>query len=133
MGVELWEARADAAKVVAEDGSTMLDHLTLHAKGMVIDRRLVIAGSLNLDPRSIDINSELALFLDSPELGERMASTALDAIPNGAYRLKLDDRGRITWHATIDGEQVVETSEPQASWWRRVSAWFQKIAPEDQL
>ena len=133
MGVQLWEARADAAKVVAEDGSTMLDHLTLHAKGMVIDRRLVIAGSLNLDPRSIDINSELALFLDSPELGERMAGTALEAIPNGAYRLELDDRGRITWLATIDGEQVIETSEPQASWWRRVSAWFQKIAPEDQL
>jgi len=133
MGVELWEARADAAKIEAEDGGTMLDQLTLHAKGMVIDRRLVIAGSLNLDPRSIDINSELALFLDSPELGERMAGNSLETIPSGAYRLELDDRGRITWHATIDGEQVVETSEPQASWWRRVSAWFQKIAPEDQL
>lgn len=133
MGVELWEARADAAKVVAEDGSTMLDRLTLHAKGMVIDRRTVITGSLNFDPRSIDINSELALFLESPELGERMGRRALEALPSDGYRLYLDDRGRITWQATIDGEKIIETSEPQASWWRRLSAWFQKIAPEDQL
>ena len=35
--------------------------------------------------------------------------------------------------ATIDGVEVVETSEPLASGWRKFSAWFLKIAPERQL
>jgi putative cardiolipin synthase len=132
-GVELWEARADAAKITVPDGSTELEQLTLHTKGMVIDRRKVFVGSLNLDPRSIDINTEMGLLIDSEEMGSRMAETSLEKIPQIAYRLELDDRGNITWHAIIDGEQVVETNEPQTSAWRRFSAWVQKIAPEDQL
>ncbi len=35
------EARADAAKIVNEDGTRELAHLTLHAKGMLIDRKRV--------------------------------------------------------------------------------------------
>ena len=132
-GVELWEARADATKITAEDGSTSLERLTLHTKGIIVDRRLVIAGSLNLDPRSIDINTELALFVESEDMGRHAAESSLEEIPKIAYRLQLDDRERITWHAMIDGQHVVETSEPQASLWRRFSAWLQKIAPEDQL
>jgi putative cardiolipin synthase len=132
-GVELWEARADAAKITVPDGATELEKLTLHTKGILIDRRKVFVGSLNLDPRSIDINTEMGLLIESEEMGGRMSEASLEKIPRIAYRLELDDRGKITWHATIDGEQVVETSEPQASMWRRFSAWVQKIAPEDQL
>jgi putative cardiolipin synthase len=54
-------------------------------------------------------------------------------MPKIAYRLQLDENDKITWHATIDGEAVVETTEPQTSAWRRFSAWFLKIAPENQL
>ena len=132
-GVELWEARADAAKITAPDGETQLEHLTLHTKAMMIDRKHIFVGSLNLDPRSIDINTEMGLLIDSPEMGELLANNAIDRIPMIAYRLKLDDKGKITWHATIDGEEVVETKEPQTSGWRRFSAWFLKIAPEKQL
>lgn len=132
-GVELWEARADAAKITVDDDSTELEQLTLHTKGILVDRRLVIVGSLNLDPRSIDINTELALFIESQELAGRLTDDSLELIPDIAWRLQLDDRGRVRWQATVDGRQVVETSEPQASWWRRFSAWVQKIAPEDQL
>jgi putative cardiolipin synthase len=132
-GVELWEARADAAKITTESGETELDQLTLHTKGMIIDRRKIFAGSLNLDPRSIDINTEMGLLIDSPELGERMYKNVVVGIPSIAYRLKLGDDNKITWHATIDGEEVVETKDPQTSGWKRFEAWFLKIAPEKQL
>jgi putative cardiolipin synthase len=133
VGVELWEARADAAKITTPDGETELEHLTLHTKGIMIDRKRIFVGSLNLDPRSIDINTEMGLLIDSPELGELLHNNAVTGIPTIAYRLKLDDNDKITWHATIDGKQVVETKEPQTSGWRRFSAWFLKIAPEKQL
>jgi putative cardiolipin synthase len=44
------------------------DEGTLHAKFMVIDRRIAIVGSFNLDPRSARLNSETAVALDSPDL-----------------------------------------------------------------
>jgi cardiolipin synthase C len=132
-GVELWEARADAAKITAPDGQTSLDRLTLHTKGILIDQKRIFVGSLNLDPRSIDINTEMGLLIDSPEMGARLMEGAPERMEKMAYRLKLDENGRITWHGMIDGEAVVETSEPQASVWRRMSAWFQKIVPEKQL
>jgi putative cardiolipin synthase len=132
-GVELWEARADAAKITTPDGKTELDQLTLHTKGILIDGERIFVGSLNLDPRSIDINTEMGLLIESPELGERLMKNAIERMPKIAYRLQLDENDKITWHATIDGEAVVETTEPQTSAWRRFSAWFLKIAPENQL
>jgi putative cardiolipin synthase len=132
-GVELWEARADAAKVTTDDGQSQLQHLTLHTKGILIDKKRIFVGSLNLDPRSIDINTEMGLLIDSPEMGAMLTESALSGIPDMAYRLQLGDDNKITWHATIDGKQVIETKEPQTSGWRRFQAWFLKIAPEKQL
>lgn len=132
-GVELWEARADAAKITDPDGNTTLDHLTLHTKGILIDRKRIFVGSLNLDPRSIDINTEMGLLIDSPEMGAKLSDSSSENINAIAYRLKLDDNNKISWHATIDGIEVVETRDPQTSAWRRFNAWFLKIAPEKQL
>jgi putative cardiolipin synthase len=132
-GVELWEARADAAKITDPDGNTTLESLTLHTKGILIDRKRIFVGSLNLDPRSIDINTEMGLLIESPEMGAQLADSSSENIAAIAYQLKLDDNNKISWHATIDGEDVVETKEPQTTAWRRFSAWFLKIAPEKQL
>ena len=132
-GVELWEARANAAEVTNADGTKELEHLTLHTKGAIIDRRRVFVGSLNLDPRSTDLDSEIGLIIDSPELGKVMAKDAMEGMPKMAYRLELDENRKIRWHATIDGQEVLETKEPLTSGWRRFQAWFLKILPEKQL
>jgi putative cardiolipin synthase len=132
-GVELWEARADAAKITMPDGETQLDKLTLHTKGVLIDSKKLFVGSLNLDPRSIDINTEMGLLIDSLEMGERVNEEIRKRIESIGYRVKMDDEGHLSWHATIDGKEVVETKEPQTSAWDRFKAWFLKIAPERQL
>ena len=132
-GVELWEARADAAKVTNSDGEVGPEHLTLHTKGMLIDRKRIFVGSLNLDPRSADINTEMGLLIDSSDLASLLTDGSDRRIPEVAYRLQLDEDNDITWHATIDGEEVAETTEPQTTAWRRFQAWFLRIAPEKQL
>jgi len=132
-GVELWEARADAAKVINDDGTTELDQLTLHTKGMIIDRRYTFVGSLNLDPRSIDINTEMGILINSTELASQLAESSIRDIPGMAYRVVYGDDGNLEWHATIDGREVVETREPQTTGWQRFKAWFLKILPEGQL
>jgi len=129
-GVKLYEVRADA--VTPKDGGAA-SQVTLHTKGLVVDRKHVFIGSLNLDPRSIDINSEMGLIIESAELGEQVVARLEQRLPERAYRLLLDERGKLEWHATIDGEDVVETSEPQASGMRKFIAWLLKISPESQL
>ena len=133
-GVELWEARANAAEITVEPDSTKLKNpLTLHTKGILIDRSQVFVGSLNLDPRSIDINTEMGLLIESEPLVSEMVDNVLARIPEMAYRLQLDDNRKISWHANINGREVVETREPLTTGWRRFTAWFLKIAPEQQL
>jgi putative cardiolipin synthase len=132
-GVELYEARANAAQVILDDGSKELEQLTLHTKGIIIDRRYTFVGSLNLDPRSIDINTEMGVMIDSRDLGTLLGENSRERIANIAYKLQLDDNNKISWHATIDGKEVVETKEPLTTGWRRFQAWFLKIAPESQL
>ena len=105
----------------------------MHTKGILIDRKRIFVGSLNLDPRSIDINTEMGLLIDSPALAGLLTENTSSKLPKMAYRLELDENDKITWHATIDGREVVETKEPQTSGWKRFSAWFLKIMPEKQL
>lgn len=131
-GAELYEARANAAREVqgTEDGP---DALTLHTKAFLIDGRYLFVGSLNLDPRSIAINAEMGLLIDSREMVSQWTSTADERLATQTYRVLLNDRGKLEWHATINGEKVIETKEPLTSWWLRFKAWFMKIAPESQL
>jgi len=130
-GVDLYEVRANAVTAVASGEGP--DSLTLHTKAIAIDERFTFVGSLNLDPRSIDINTEMGVLVDATALAEPLAERLKQRLPELAYKLELDDRGKILWRATIDGKEVMETSEPLASGRRKFSAWVQKIAPESQM
>jgi cardiolipin synthase C len=125
-GVNLYEVRANAV-----DGGKKF--LTLHTKGMIIDRHTVFIGSLNLDPRSTDINSEMGLLISNAALSESLASAALAQLNAIAYRVELDEHRRLRWRATISGVEVVERSEPLASIFRRFEAFLLRIVPENQL
>jgi putative cardiolipin synthase len=131
-GVELYEARANAV-TPNSDGEITAAWLTLHTKAIFIDRRLVFIGSLNLDPRSIDINSEMGLLIDSPELGTALAEGVHRRLPELAYRVERDERGKLVWRGHVNGVEVTETSEPLASGWKKFSAFLLKIVPESQL
>ena len=130
-GVELYEVRANAGnEVQGGEGSGVL---TLHTKLILIDRRYLFVGSLNLDPRSLEINSEMGLLIDSEELVGAMAEGVEGDIPSTTYRVTLDASGRLQWQGMIDGKSVTESTEPLAGRWLRFKAWFLKIAPERQL
>jgi putative cardiolipin synthase len=94
----------------------------LHSKAMVVDRRYVVIGSYNLDPRSADINTELALLVDSPEFAELVAEFLDDGVtPENSYRVTLEG-GRPRWTTSDNGTVRVYTKEPQTSWWKRFTA-----------
>ena len=132
-GVELYEARADAV-VPSESGAQVTpERLTLHSKAVIIDREMLFAGSLNMDPRSIDINSEMGVVIQSPELANKLADSIISELPNFAYRVELTDNGKLQWRGNIDGSEVVETNEPLTTSGQRFKAFLLKIVPEQQL
>ena len=132
-GVELYEVRVDASKVPETGEETAYESLTLHTKAAFIDRRYTLVGSLNLDPRSIDINTEAGVFIDNADLAGGIADRLFTGLPSFAYRVTENEKGKLRWTAMIDGEEVVETSEPQADTWLRFKAFLSRILPEGQL
>jgi len=132
-GVEMYEVRVDAARTPRGDKKQTYDSMTLHTKGILIDRRYTFVGSLNLDPRSIDINTEAGVLIDSAELAGELLDGFFLNLPQFAYRVTENEKGKLIWTTVIDGEEVVESTEPQASRWLRFKAFLAKILPESQL
>ena len=122
-GVEIYELRPDSTmEQLRWSGLSSKSRAGLHAKAMVVDRRYVVVGSYNLDPRSADINTELALLVDSPAFAEMVAEFFDDGVkPENSYRVTLE-RGRLRWTTSDGGTVRVYTKEPETSWWRRFTA-----------
>ncbi len=131
-GAELYEVRGNAGRELSNRDDAP-DSLTLHTKAFLIDRRYLFVGSLNLDPRSVEINAEMGLLIDSPEFAAGMAVAVEEKLAAAAYRLVENKQGKLEWHARIDGEEIIETKEPLTSWWLRFKAWLMKIVPDSQL
>jgi putative cardiolipin synthase len=145
-GVELYEAKPDAGmRSQGEQGNKRATGLpgssraSLHAKVFGFDRRTVFVGSLNLDPRSVKLNTEIGVVFESPELGRMLADGMERAAKTSAWRLVLStpesgSSPRIEWVAHEDGREVRLTSEPRVSAWRRFGVWFMSLLPiEAQL
>ena len=95
-GVELYEVKATArrpgeqkARSGSGPGLGGSSRASLHAKVFVFDRRELFVGSLNLDPRSVSLNTEIGLVFESPELAALAAREIMGAVSGAAYRLAL--------------------------------------------
>lgn len=132
-GAELYEIRVDKAPPFSRDASEA-ERVTLHTKAIVIDGEQLFVGSLNLDPRSIEINTEVGLFIDSPQAASDYRKLVYRELPRYSYRLAMDGRGRLRWHYDHEGESHTFTHEPDTSFWRRFKAGFYRLLPlDDQL
>ena len=87
---------------------------SLHSKAVVIDSRLAIIGSMNLDLRSQLKNSEVALVIRSPALAGEAIRLVETSFARGAYRLELAG-GKLYWRAPKGAGFADATSEPEAS------------------
>ncbi|MCC6195560.1 MAG: phospholipase D family protein [Burkholderiales bacterium] len=107
----------------------------LHAKTAVIDRRLVFIGSMNLDPRSANQNTELGIIVESPELAKEVLRVIHISKLQSAYRLQLaQDDFSLEWLTMDDDKEVVLLTEPDTTVLYRVQNWlFAPFVPEQQL
>ena len=135
-GLEVYELRPDANSV--KNNWTLLagtSKASLHTKAFVVDRELVAIGSFNVDPRSIALNTEIVILVESPELAAQVLAYMDEGVqPENSYRVVLETDAetgseRLVWITEIDGEEVRYYSEPKVGLWRRFSTWFMGLLP----
>ena len=94
-------------------GSPSGSRASLHSKAVVIDRRISVIGSMNLDLRSQLKNSEVALVIRSAPLANEAARLIESTFARGAYRLDVAN-GQLVWRAPPGAGFSDATSEPEA-------------------
>ena len=136
MGVDLYEMSSTRLKL-DHTLRNLLGSSTgrLHAKLGFLDRKTVLVGSMNLDPRSDKINTEIGMVVHNPELASMiLGAFKVDAL-TGVYRVQLRPGGTgVRWTA-IDADTQEELDiDPDTSLLQRLRlmllSWF---IPESQL
>ncbi len=137
-GVELHELQPLVPQQPSAHGRS--SGVSLHAKAIVVDRRYVFVGSMNMDLRSKLLNTEMGVIVDSPPLAEATAGFFDEAIkPDNAFEvvLRKSASGRVTglqWQSVGgDGKPLVGEHEPGVSALRRFEVDLLRVLPLDGL
>ncbi|UYL10704.1 phospholipase D family protein [Bdellovibrio sp. SKB1291214] len=137
IGVALYELRPKSHKGffkpkrnLGSSGS----HAGLHGKTLVFDKRFMYVGSMNLDPRSAYLNSEMGVIVDCPELAENFWNGFAKNLPEVAFQLSLNEQGDLVWTTYDDGKKNTFAIDPDTSWWQRAKASVMSVfIPEKEL
>lgn len=132
LGIEIHELRAHPSPARSGKwGVVGSSAASLHVKALVIDGRLLLVGSMNLDPRSAYLNTEQMLAVRSRTLAEQTLRLYETAAEEACYRVDLDEQGRLRWQ---DDEGHIFDVEPETSWWLRTGLkLLAPFAPDEML
>lgn len=128
-GIQLWEVKAtgDKASFGITTGSSKA---SLHAKLLVIDDDIFATGSMNMDPRSGTLNTELMVFLTSPEFVSLIKPMIRQRLLESAYKVEVNN-DQLVWR-DVQSNAVVK-QEPDASLFRRFGAWIAGLLPIESM
>jgi putative cardiolipin synthase len=135
-GARVYEMRPDAVEERALFTTQQLEendmYFGLHAKTMVFDRRITFVGSFNLDPRSVDLNSEMGLLVESEGLANAVADSIENDIAAGnSWQVILDEDGNQEWITTENGAVIFRSSEePMTTEAQRAEADALEVVPD---
>lgn len=139
-GVQLYEIRANLGSTRGSGESKKLARFgtyALHAKLFVFDRAGVFVGSMNLDQRSVRLNTEMGLIIDSDRLADALTArfNAL-ASPENAYEVVLSDplhpgATQLLWRTWENGAMAEYPTEPARGRLQRFEVKVLSLLPLD--
>jgi len=124
-GVRLYELRAtrDLPREPRTLGTST--RASLHSKTVCVDRERIFIGSFNFDPRSIILNTEMGVMIDSPRLAAEVSHGLDEVLPLVSYGPRRDERGRLVWHEpAVDDAETVHRREPGTNIFQRATLWL---------
>ncbi|ASY62370.1 Cardiolipin synthetase [Sinorhizobium sojae CCBAU 05684] len=107
---------------------------SLHTKAFLVDGMTGYVGSMNFDPRSASLNTEMGIIFSDRALAAEL-DTIFDeeTLPERSYRLLLEG-GRPVWRDRASGAARLLRHEPRATLFRRLVAGAIRFLPlESQL
>jgi putative cardiolipin synthase len=111
-GVVLYELRREATPdLVAMLGPFGSSGASLHAKTFAVGDAWVFVGSMNFDPRSTFLNTEMGIVLESEDLAQRVHGSFDRELAELAWKVELRETG-LVW---IDPRTGAETSDEPGS------------------
>ena len=140
-GVQLWELQPNCKQSRIRrrtKGLPSSSKASLHAKTLIFDRKILFVGSLNLDPRSLNLNTEIGVLIHSEAIAEFASKIFLAELPEHAWRLDIDNDSaaneQLTWRDESNPTDIIHYhSEPEASRWSRFKAWAFAHLPLESL
>ncbi|WCM21987.1 phospholipase D family protein [Paraburkholderia bryophila] len=141
-GVELYEFKPQQNTPRAGIAGSR-SRASLHAKTYVIDHEILVIGSMNLDPRSANLNTELALVIHSAPLADQVAQIFERAIaPEASYHVTLADAAQLAylrsigaplsplvWTDVENGQRRTYIFDPQAGLYRNALTGLFSLLP----
>jgi putative cardiolipin synthase len=99
---------------------------------MIIDERWVFIGSMNLDPRSAFLNTEMGVLIESEALAGQLRTQFERATgPELSYRVVLEPDEGLVWYDRVNGKDRRLEREPDASAGRRLGVTLLRLVPLD--
>jgi putative cardiolipin synthase len=100
-------------------------------KALVGDRDRCFVGSLNLDPRALEINTENGLYIESDGLcGELADEFHAMMSPENAWQVFFNERNRLRWKSCCGTVSI----QPARTFRQRIADFFFRLLPiESQL
>ncbi|WP_347355986.1 phospholipase D family protein [Bdellovibrio sp.] len=106
----------------------------LHGKVFIFDRKKVFVGSMNLDPRSVTLNSEMGVVVESPEFAKAVAERFMEDLSEDSYEVVLSGSKKLEWKTREGNQEHTYFSDPETTWWKRFKAAISAIfIPESWL
>lgn len=123
LGIHIFEFRPDAAERIAIMTGALqktIDYRPVfghHAKSMVVDGKIAVIGTFNLDPRSANLNTECVTIIHSP------------AIAQGVLKgMETEFLPENSWEVTVDFNPDSLVSRA-----KRFKTWTRKVLPRGIL
>ncbi|WP_400077281.1 phospholipase D family protein [Winogradskyella sp. R77965] len=122
-GVRIFEFRPDAeerTRIMTGELQEQLEHkpiFGLHSKSMVIDDKITVIGTFNLDPRSANLNTECIVVVNSEQVTKGvLEGMEIEFLPGNS------------WETTLDFNPDAEVDN-----YKRLKTWTRKILPKSIL
>lgn len=123
LGVKIHEFKPDAAiryEIMTGALQKEIDYVPvfgLHAKSMVVDKKIAVIGTFNLDPRSANLNTEcITVISDGKVAGDLFHAMEIDMRPENA------------WETTLSFNP-----DAAAGSIKRFKAWMRGVVPKSIL
>ena len=135
LGCEIYEYRHDPdekQRALSNSSSVVAPYVCLHKKAIIADRRYCYIGSLNMDPRALNINAESGLIIDSEPLAQKLAQQVEEMTqPRNAWRVVLDEKKEVRWLG--ESGRVLQIQPSRTKMQRFWDAWARWIPIESEL